>query len=53
MRNRLKSLGNKAVIYLILITVSAVMLIPFVWMLVSSFKMNKDVFTYPVVWWPE
>lgn len=29
------------------------MLIPFAWMLTSSFKMNKDVFTYPVVWWPK
>ena len=29
------------------------MLNPFAWMLTSSFKMNKDVFTYPVVWWPK
>ena len=40
-------------IYILLIGISLIMLIPFAWMLTSSFKMNKDVFTYPVVWWPK
>jgi multiple sugar transport system permease protein len=29
------------------------MLIPFVWMLSSSLKLNKDVFTFPMKWIPE
>jgi multiple sugar transport system permease protein len=29
------------------------MLVPFVWMLSSSLKLNKDVFTFPIQWIPE
>ncbi len=31
----------------LLIIVAALMLIPFLWMLSASFKLNKDVFTFP------
>jgi multiple sugar transport system permease protein len=37
--------------FLVIVTVS--MLFPFVWMLSSSFKLNKDVFTFPMKWIPE
>lgn len=40
------------VIYAILIIVAFLMLIPFVWMLSASFKMNKDVFSFPIEWIP-
>ncbi len=53
MKIKLKPLLTKILIYLLLIGISIIMLIPFAWMLTSSFKMNKDVFTYPVVWWPK
>ncbi|MCD7733616.1 MAG: carbohydrate ABC transporter permease [Clostridiales bacterium] len=40
------------VIYLILILVAVIMLIPFVWMLSASLKLNKDVFSFPIEWIP-
>ena len=39
-------------IYVLLILIAALMLIPFVWMLSASFKLNKDVFTFPIEWIP-
>ena len=40
------------VIYALLIVVAFLMLIPFVWMLSASLKMNKDVFAFPSEWIP-
>ena len=40
-------------IYAILILITALMLIPFLWMLSASLKMNKDVFSFPIKWIPE
>ena len=40
-------------IYFILIVITAFMLLPFLWMLSSSFKENKDVFGFPIQWIPE
>lgn len=48
-RNRLIT---KIVIYFILIVITACMLLPFLWMLSSSFKLNKDVFGFPIQWIP-
>jgi multiple sugar transport system permease protein len=48
----LKRPGYYAVLYLFLIIMSFSMLIPFVWMLSSSLKLNKDVFTFPMEWIP-
>ena len=39
-------------ICLLLILIAALMLIPFIWMLSASFKLNKDVFTFPIEWIP-
>lgn len=39
-------------IYILLILIAALMLVPFVWMISASFKMNKDVFTFPIEWIP-
>lgn len=41
------------IIYAVLIIITALMLIPFLWMLSASLKMNKDVFTFPVQWIPD
>ena len=57
----MKKMSNKktnhaimmVVIYVVLIVVTALMLIPFLWMLSASLKMNKDVFTFPIKWIPE
>lgn len=47
-----KSVLGRALLYLVLILVAFVMLIPFVWMLSASLKLNKDVFTFPMKWLP-
>lgn len=44
---------SRTILYAILILVSACMLVPFLWMLSSSFKLSKDVFTYPIQWIPD
>jgi len=45
--------GWKMLAYLALIAVSIGMIVPYIWMLSSSFKLNKDVFTFPMVWIPD
>ena len=40
------------IIYVLLIVIAFLMLIPFVWMLSASFKLNKDVFVFPIQWIP-
>ena len=40
-------------VYAVLIIITALMLIPFLWMLSASLKMNKDVFTFPIQWIPD
>ncbi|GHV42484.1 ABC transporter permease [Spirochaetia bacterium] len=44
---------TKIVVYLFLIITAFTMLVPFAWMLSSSLKLNKDVFTFPMRWVPE
>lgn len=39
-------------VYILLILIAFLMLIPFVWMISASFKMNKDVFVFPIEWIP-
>ncbi len=47
-----QNMVTRILIYAILILISALMLIPFVWMISASFKMNKDVFVFPIEWIP-
>jgi multiple sugar transport system permease protein len=44
---------NKTITYIFLIALTALMLLPFVWMLSASLKMDKDVFQFPIQWIPE
>jgi len=39
-------------LYLSLIIISVLMLVPFIWMLSASLKLDKDVFTVPIQWIP-
>lgn len=39
-------------IYAALILMAFIMLIPFAWMLSASLKLEKDVFSFPIVWLP-
>ena len=39
-------------VYTALIFMAGVMLIPFAWMISASLKIEKDVFSYPIIWIP-
>lgn len=43
---------SMVLIYILLILIAALMLVPFVWMLSASLKLNKDVFIFPIEWIP-
>ncbi len=47
------SVGLKALLYVVLIALALVTLIPFVWMLSASLKLDREVFSYPIRWVPE
>lgn len=43
----------RVILYVVLIALALVMLVPFVWMLSASFKLDKDVFIFPIQWIPK
>lgn len=43
----------KILLYVVLIALAVFTLIPFVWMLSSSLKLDREVFSYPIKWVPE
>lgn len=51
MKNKKKTI--KITLINSLIALSLFMLVPFYWMVISSLKMNKDVFSIPMKWWPD
>lgn len=44
---------RKGILTLIMFAISILFLLPFIWMLVTSFKIEKDVFVYPIEWIPK
>ena len=40
----------RAALYIVLIVLAFLMLVPFAWMLSASFKLDKDVFIFPIQW---
>lgn len=44
---------KRILLYMLILALAAVMLVPFLWMISASLKLNKDVFTYPVKLIPE
>lgn len=44
---------SRIVIFLALFLIALLMVVPFIWMISSSFKMDKDIFEYPIKWIPE
>ena len=48
-----KTRAFRVILYAVLIALALVMLVPFAWMLSASFKMDKDVFIFPIQWIPE
>lgn len=45
--------GWMTLAYIALVAVSVCMIVPYIWMLSSSLKLNKDVFSFPMVWIPD
>lgn len=43
----------KILLYVVLVALAVFTLIPFVWMLSSSLKLDREVFAYPIKWIPE
>ncbi|MCH3920052.1 MAG: hypothetical protein LKE39_06210 [Sphaerochaeta sp.] len=41
------------IVYILLILCTALMVLPFLWMLSASLKLDKDVFTFPIQWIPK
>lgn len=52
MNKKKKEQISKILIYIMLIALTILMLIPFVWMVSASLQLNKDVFKYPFEWIP-
>lgn len=50
--NRSFKIATKLLIYVLLALTVFCMLVPYIWMLSSSLKMNKDVFSFPMQWIP-
>jgi ABC-type glycerol-3-phosphate transport system permease component len=50
---RLKKMSTSLALYLILTVISVYMIIPFIWMLSTSFKLPQDVFGFPPVLFSE
>ena len=51
--NKTAQLIGKIILYVVLIAIALFTLIPFVWMLSASLKLDREVFTYPMKWIPE
>lgn len=47
------SVALKALLYAVLIALALFTLIPFVWMISASLKLDREVFSYPIRWIPE
>ncbi len=45
-------IGTKVLVYILLFATVLCMLVPYIWMLSSSLKLNKDVFSFPMQWIP-
>lgn len=51
-RKTSKEKCNNILVYILLVIVSLIMILPFLWMLSASLKLNKDVFIFPIEWIP-
>lgn len=53
MEKRSASRLGKGLITAVMLAISVLFLLPFIWMIVTSFKIESDVFTYPIQWIPK
>jgi multiple sugar transport system permease protein len=53
-RSRLgRGFTSTVLTYVLLLALAALMLLPFIWMLSASLKLDKDVFRFPIEWIPQ
>lgn len=50
--NKSLKIATKVLVYVLLALTVFCMLVPYIWMLSSSLKLNKDVFSFPMQWIP-
>ncbi len=50
--HRARVVIGKILSYIVLLALAAITLLPFLWMLSSSLKLDKDVFRFPIEWIP-
>lgn len=50
---RFKNKWQRSILFIILVLVGFLMTVPFVWMISSSFKFDREIFEYPIKWIPE
>lgn len=48
---RVRRVASQSVSYTVLLAISALVILPFYWMAISSVKTNQQLFTTPVHWW--
>lgn len=51
--NKSIRMGMMVLVYILLFATVLCMLVPYIWMLSSSLKLNKDVFSFPMQWIPQ
>lgn len=51
--NKTIRMGMMVLVYILLFATVLCMLVPYIWMLSSSLKLNKDVFSFPMQWIPQ
>ncbi|MEK3723090.1 carbohydrate ABC transporter permease [Paenibacillus sp. FSL H8-0034] len=52
MTRTLQNMINKSILTFIMLALSIIMVLPFLWMLSTSFKLEADVFNFPIQWVP-
>jgi multiple sugar transport system permease protein len=51
-RRRKKIKPQTVLLYVLVLAVTAIMLLPFIWMLSASLKLDREVFAFPIQWIP-
>ena len=44
---------NQILVYVLIVVITIIMLLPFAWMLSASLKLNREVFEFPIQWFPD
>ena len=50
---KVRPLLSNILIYFVLIVATIIVLLPMFWMVSTSFKLLRDTFKYPPIWWPD